>query len=92
MSKEQEVDIFGISPDNVDIEETTDSDSVPFISIENIESFMSLSTEEQKKALFTLEQKQKESYERKIRQLANKDVFSVAGNNLIPKGGCINEN
>ena len=59
-----------------------------FISTENIESFMSLSAEEQKKALFALEQKQKESYEHKIEHLENKDIFSVAGNDLISKERC----
>ena len=43
MSKEQEVDIFGISPDNVDIDANVPE--APIVSCEEIEAFLALSEE-----------------------------------------------
>ena len=76
MSKEQEVDIFGISPDNVDIDANVPE--APIVSCEEIETFFALSEEEQKAVMDELHKKNEELLKQKEKEFECREVFHHA--------------
>ena len=72
MSKEQEVDIFGISPDNINIDAGVSD--VPIVSHEEIEAFLALSEEEQKAAMDELHKKNEELLKQKEKEFEGREL------------------
>lgn len=76
MSKKQEVDIFGISPDNVDID--ANMSDAPIVSHEEIEAFLSLSEEEQKAAIDEINKKNEELLKQKEKEFEGREIYMSA--------------
>jgi hypothetical protein len=76
MSREQEVDIFGISPDNVDIDAGVPY--APIVSCEEIEAFLALSEEEQEAAMNELRKKNNELLKQKEKEFEGRELHMSA--------------